>query len=415
MKTLKYLMAAVVAMGCISIANADTTVYLTGSTAYRGNTHTAITKIFDAGSLQYGYVGSSLGGASQAIFKGTVGNQPTTVKTAWSGSEGGLQTVAGQVQIAFLPDATTVAAGGTGGATAATPSNGGDVHVPDVAMSDTFQSSSAYFNLYKGTTYPTLTESPNSPVGVVPFKFVASKGAPAGLMNITGQQAKVLYNAGTVPLAFFTNDPADQGNTVVATGRDPDSGTRLTTLAEIGLGAQASIKQYQPQSGGNPVTAPGATIDKFVPWPASKINGIDVAVFNGGYSSGGQLAGAAASTTPANFTLVTYLGVNDADNTALKNGAVELSYNGVLLGPAAGTPASYNNNTALTEGKYTFWGYEHMYYRASTASVVKTVADAIAGDLKTADAQVLLGSMKVQRTTDGAVVLPTYNTNLPPQ
>ena len=124
---------------------------------------------------------------AQAIFFGTIGGQPTTIKTAWSGSEGGMQTVAGSVAIAFLPNTTATSTGGTGGATVATPGNGGDVAVPDVEMSDSFQSSSAFFGLYRGVTYPTLTESPNSPVGITPFKFVASKGAPAGLTNITNQ------------------------------------------------------------------------------------------------------------------------------------------------------------------------------------------------------------------------------------
>ena len=43
-----------------------------------------------------------------------------------------MQTVAGSVAIAFLPNTTATSTGGTGGATVATPGNGGDVAVPDV-------------------------------------------------------------------------------------------------------------------------------------------------------------------------------------------------------------------------------------------------------------------------------------------
>ena len=74
--------------------------------------------------------------------------------------------------------------------------------LPDIGMADQFQSSSAFFGLYRGITYPTLLESPNSPVGIVPFKFMANKGAPGGLTNINTQQARALFGAGTLPLSF---------------------------------------------------------------------------------------------------------------------------------------------------------------------------------------------------------------------
>jgi hypothetical protein len=412
MKILKTLAIGLLAMGCVSIAQAQTTLRLTGSTAYRGNVHTAITHIYDAG-FTYGYVGTSLGGAVQAIFSGNIGGQPVVIKTFWTGSEGGIQTVAAQVQIPFLPAGTPMSTGGTGGATQATAANGGDVAIADVAMSDSFQSSSAFFGLYRGVTYPTLTESPNSPVGVVPFKWLANKGAPAALSNLTTQQAKALFGAGKLPLAFFTGNSADETTTIVATGRDPDSGTRLTAFAEGGLGALASVKQYQPRdSGGNLVKTVGTNITNFVAWPASTVNGIPIATFNGGYNSGGDLTKAMANFTPSGFALISYAGVGDADTNALPNGGIELSFNGVTLGNTGG---NYNTATVLTEGKYTFWGYEHLYYRSGTSGTpAGNVADAIANQLKTTDAQVLLTSMKSERSTDGSVVFPTYTTISPP-
>src|SRR5215831_3477795 len=225
MKTPKTLIATIVALACVSVAQA-TTVRITGSTAYRGQTHNAILHIYDSG-VTYGYTGASFGGASQAIFHGTIGGNSVDIKTSWSGSEGGIQTVSGSVGISFLGDSTPTSTGGTPNATA-----GGETAVPDVAMSDSYQSSSAFFGLYHGVTYPTLTESTNSPVGIVVFKFLANNGAPGGLTNITTQQARALWGAGTLSLAFFTGNNADENKTVVATGRDPDSGTRLTGMAE---------------------------------------------------------------------------------------------------------------------------------------------------------------------------------------
>ena len=409
MKILKIFTVGLLAMACVSIAQAQTTVRLTGSTAFRLNTHNAILAIYDPSpAVTYGYTGTSFGGANQAIFHGSIGGSTVHIKTSWSGAEGGMQTVSGSVSIPFLPDGTPTSTGGTSGATQATVPEG----IPDIGMADQFQSSSAFFGLYRGITYPTLLESPNSPVGIVPFKFMANKGAPAGLTNINTQQARALFGAGALPLSFFTGNNADETKTVVATGRDPDSGTRLNTSAEVGLGPQASVKHYEPlDSSNNLVKTVGVNIDHFVPWPASVINGIPVAVFNGGYSSGGDLSKMMANFSPANFTVVSYASVNDADANSFPNGAVELSYNGVLLGNTGG---NYNNAAVLTEGKYTFWCYEHVMYRNGTPAAVVNVADTLANQIKTVNAPVFLSSMKSERLTDGSTVFPTFTTVPPP-
>ena len=231
------------------------------------------------------------------------------------------------------------------------------------------------------------------------------------MTNITNKQARALFGAGALPLAFFTGNPADETSTVVASGRDPDSGTRLNTSAEVGLGPQASVKHWQPlDSGGNLVKTINGAIARFVPWPASVINGIPVAIFNGGYSSGGDLSKMLANTTPANSCVVSYASTNDMDANALPNGARELSFNGVTLGNTAG---NYNNSTVLTGGDYSLWCYEHVLYRAGSPAA--NVADTIANQLKTADAPILLTNMRVERLTDGGVLFPVYATVPPPQ
>src|SRR5262249_21972881 len=136
-----------------------------------------------------------------------------------------------------------------------------------------------------------------------------------------------------------------------------------------------------------------ATITKFVVWPAENINGVPVSAFNSGYASGGDLSKAmravisdpvsvtigattrtySAATQP--LTRIAYLGTGDADANLLNAGipgpGVELSYNGVTLGNVGG---DYNTVTALTEGKYTFWGFEHLLYNASTIAVAVQTA-----------------------------------------
>ena len=401
-------MTALVAIAYAGVTHAQTTVRITGSTAYRANTHNAILHIYDPG-VAYCYSGTSFSGSGQALFNGTIDGNPVTIKTSWTESERGIQTVAASISVPFLVQPAPTAAPGGGAPLNCTQT---ELEVPDIAMSDNFQSSSAFFGLFRGVIYPALIESPNSPVGVVPFKFLANNGAPGGLNNITSQQARDLFAAGTLSLAYFTGNHADENKTVIATGYDPFSGTRLTAMAETGLGPQASVKNWEPlDCAGNLVRTVGTPICHFVPWPAYELYGIPIAIFNGGYGSDADLSKMMANTCPVNFTVVSYAGTNAADANAIPNGAVELSYNGVMLGNTGG---NYNNATVLTEGKYTLWGYEHMYYRSGTPAAVTNVANGIALQLKNVDAAVRLSSMSVERITDGSVVFPSYSLTPPP-
>ena len=415
--------AGLLVAGLATGANAQTVVKFTGSTAYRANVHTAIlhalgsTNGTSLTSGSFGYVGTSFGGASQALFVGTIAGNPVIIKTSWSGSEGGLKTVSNSVNVAFLSDSnsanlTPAGAGSLGGL--------GDVSVPDVAMSDSWQSSSNYNGTYQGVNYAALTESGTSPVGVVPFKWIATNNAT--FTGITSQQARGLYSNGYLAQALFTGSNADESKLVVAIGRDPDSGTRLITFAESGIGATATIKEYQPNVlvGGTGasviVSATGQVITSLTPTPSGLVNGITVNTFNNGFSSGGTLAKALGCTVSGSctvagksgvtgVTIVGYAGTNDADGTAIPAGGVELAYNGVKLGVFG----DYNTATALTEGLYTMWGYEHVYYRsAAVGTTVQTVADAVAAKIHDVDAVVKLSSMKVKRTGDGLTVKQNY-------
>jgi hypothetical protein len=383
MKILKQLLfAGMVSLGLAALAQAQTTtVYITGSTAFRGATHTAISKRLS--NVQYGYVGSSFTGASQAIFEGDVANNHVIVKTSWSGSVGGIQTVSKGLAIPFLPDGTARSASpGTGSATAATAANG-DVAIPDVAMADNYQIATPF-------TTPTLT---STTVGVVEFKFVASADAPAGL-NMTPQLAQALFQNGSLPLSLFTGKATDETTKVFATGRDPDSGTRVTTFAESGVGVFAQVVQYQPAQDQN------GNITGQVAWPESVVNGITFPQGNGGFSSGGTLANVLKLPTTAAIGgfYVSYLSVGDAA-TAIGGGAKEMSYNGVLRGA---------DPTNTRNGFYTFWGYEQLMYKAALAGAKRTTADQIADQIRTVDSPVLLSTMRVSRTQDGGLIRPTF-------
>lgn len=381
MKSFKLIMASLLLAAAFAAqASAQTVVRITGSTAYRGATHTAVTKILAPG-FTYGYVGTTLSGAGAAIFTGNVGNTSVIIKTSWSGSVGGVQTVSNSLPVKFLPNDTAQSAGGTGGA--ANPNTSGnpsESSIPDIAMSDTFQSSTVF----------NTTALIDQIVGVVPFKWVASNGAPGNLTNVTPQLAQNLWQNGSISLALFTGQNPDEGVKVYATGRDPDSGTRLTAFAESGIGVNAVVAQYKP-------TISNSTVTGYQPYPQQTVNGIVFPVGQGGEASGGTLAtNMGASTTASTGYSVTYLSTGDAA-TAIAAGAKELQYNGVTY-----------SLPVLQEGLYTFWGYEHLMYRQTLSGATKTVADTLANQIKTTDATVLLSSMHVTRPTDGGLVTQNY-------
>src|SRR5262249_10857883 len=156
--------------------------------------------------------------STYAIFIGSIGGNTVTIKTHFTGSEGGIQTVANGLSIAFYPDTQATSSGGT--AASGTPTN---TETADIAMSDTFQAASQFAT-------PALTEDTNSPVGIVPFKFIASKSSAVSYM--TSQLFRALATVGSQPLSMWTSNSGDATKTVFLTGRDPDSGTRVTTFAE---------------------------------------------------------------------------------------------------------------------------------------------------------------------------------------
>ncbi len=412
MKLIRTLTLGALALGCLSVAQAQTPIRITGSTAFRGTALTSILNIFDPSpAVQYGYTGTTYTSSKAAIFLGNIGGNSVKLKTSWSGSEGGIQTVSGQITVKFLPDGVAVSTGGTSGLPDPTVAgNANSPEVPDIAFSDTFQSSSAFSGTFFGVNYPALNSSvtttgtTNQIIGIVQFKWIAGRSIPANFTNMTSQLARNLYSIGSAGVALWTGS-TDHATKVFAIGRDIDSGTRLTSFAETGLGAKAVVKQFEPKTGGVRVTTAGGTISTLTLWPLEFVNGIVEPPGNGGYSSGGQLAAAVNNFPPANSLLVGYSGTGDADPQITNNastGATELSYNGVTLGKP-------ENPDLISEGAYTFWGYEHLYYRDSTPSDVATVADTLALRILNTDAPApKFAAMQVSRNTDGAVVIQKY-------
>jgi len=422
MKASKFLAAGILAgAALISTASAQQKIYITGSTAFRSVTNTQISAVL-SGTVTIASTNATLGSANGVNWTGgNIGGTAVTIKAAWTGSAAGIQSVAANnistAPTKFLKDgATGTSNADPNGTTPDSPESA----IPDVCMADNLQSST----VFNGGTYASLTDIP---VGIVSFTWAASKNFPlnggtASVSNysMSKKVAQQLLSGGAVPLGAFTGLAADQASLSVpparvayASGRNPDSGTRIITLAESGYGVASFVKQYKPTVGSG---ATDGFITNLTLYPTETINGISTVVDgNSGESSGSTLrAYLTNQLTAANFTggslpnsetgpsfIVTYLGTSDF-NSVSGSGAVALGWNGVSV-----------SQTAIINGAYTFWGTERLMYRSTLgngttggpavkltfATNLKT--NILAATSATLSPNVKLSDMLVDRAGDG--------------
>lgn len=366
--SLKFL-APAAALLLASTASADVTIRLTGSSAFRSGTVTAIKNIMTFGGGQgFAYTGSSFTGSNNHIFVGSVAgiSGVTTVKCTWSGSVAGIKAVNSTTEnVAFLQLNTAGSPSGTGtvytlsstGTSGVNTDNLDDSSSPDIAMADNLQGSTKY------TSNPLTANK----VGIIPFAWVASKDAPAALTNITPQNAQALYKVGFASASIFTNNNADAmdqvgGTAVFAAGRDPLSGTRLVSFAESGVGIFQSVQQWRTTS----VT--GSTVNNIALTLADSAVDAPNAGENG-FTSGGNLADLLRNTTTSvtddeygyvgKACFLGYLGESDAARAVNGTGSTVsvgtnvgcryLTYNGVnAFGGTVKSITCNNTGNSLT-------------------------------------------------------------------
>lgn len=398
MKLLTLLTAGALTLGVTGATLAqtpDTVIRITGSTAFRAQTNTAILKVLgstDGTTLpstgpsagKFGYNGTSRTGATLATFEGRFDGKLVIIQTSFTGSNGGIRDTAGSQSTVSYHTITDdlredlLPAGRQFGSTEF-PNPATSTQIPDVTMMDTEQAATPFLGSYQGTLYEALTETR---VGVIGYRWIANVNAPVSGMSMTPLLAQALFVGGNLPLSLFTGNAADASTLVYATGRNADSGTRNAALTESGVGATRSVRQYDPNGGA-----------------LYAGNG------NGGESSGGTLVGkvrdAFNGSTVNNGTYnttrvyVTYASTNDTD-TPVQNGLVrEIGWNGIPY-----------SEQAVIEGRYSFWTYQNLGYRASYGGTGKLFADALAEQITLEDSPILLSEMKVTRPVDGGVITP---------
>src|SRR5450756_524480 len=380
MKINKLILASVLGLSVASLADAGN-VYITGSTACRGNVYSAMTtagEVFTATPTTTLYKGGGAG-ATYMAFVGTLvgGSGSTTIQCDWSGSEGGIKDVATGASENFI--------GGTlDGTDHGSASPGTFLSAPvTLAFGDNAQS-------FSRTATPVVNNT--APIGVITFKWVRNNGVWNGT-NVTDSQIRQAMG-GFCPRAVFSGNSADTTDFVYVSGRDNQSGTRVNAFGDTGWGIFTSPSQVELDGSGNLVLLPDSTY-------ASDF----------GFSSGGSLAGTLgtstvgkndpqAGTTGAGFSVIAYLSVGDA-NTAIGLGAQELTYDGVLFSAAA-----------VKEGTYTFWGneYEFQGNGVTTGSDSNIAYNNLAANVKNhADGIKLIKLTDMHTSRSGPTADPAHN------
>jgi hypothetical protein len=417
MKAFKIILASVLASGFAGMANGQTVVHIAGSSAFRAAAYDAIESILNTG-FTGAYTGTAgLNTANQAVFSGSTitGNIPVIIKTSWSGSVDGLAVLTKNfvvpdtaigVQGGWLANIWLPASGVTGVLVEPNDPNAFDTPVTaDVTFSDSFQSSTLY-------TTPVLTAANGYTDGIVavaPFVWVAGNDAPPTLTNITNQLAQAAL-LGVAVLSQATGNASDRNIPIEVVGGSSGSGARLEAFAETGFGILKQPVQYD-------ATISGGVITSIDPWPGQFTDDISYPAGTQGYTSCGGIV--IPLETPGMLTaadnpglLIGYVGIGDAYDQWISRlgiinftplpGITPLAYDGVPYSP-----------TAVQQGLYTFWSYEHVYYRSNygnTSPNGKTVADQIAAQIHnvgdTYISGILVGTMAVGRGKEGSTITP---------
>lgn len=370
-----------------SLASAQTTIInISGATAFRAAAHDAIVaSLGGPGVAQYGYTASTLAGSNEAIFKGTIGGNAYIIRTRFSGSLAGIADVATATSITnFITSGTTVPVGGTQLVGATTESA-----VPRWAFSDVDKALSNHPNANLG----------GGAVGIVPFMFIAGKGAPAGITNMTDQNHNTLWSRGDLNASFFTGQTSSI--TILATGRNASSGTRATILSETGFGSFNPIKQYN-------VNLTNGNISLFGGTPAG----------NEGHTGNGAVANAlnfaSSGLVPANTAFIGYLTVSDAISITGYDPATG-NYSAIASPGQHPVPLTYNgvrySVANVRNGSYTLWGYQQLYTAPGLSSTEQAFDTLLRNTIPTT-LQETTGiandtNMRVIRTGgDGGPILP---------
>jgi hypothetical protein len=388
---LNKLTTALVGLGLVSaasVAQANTYIYLTGSTAARAAVFGAATTANTVFSGTPINETGATSGASDMVFEGTISGVGTVdLICHWSGSEAGIAAVAGQT--ITQPDTTGIpgynagnfnlpgvppsflvgpADGGnwTTSAPLTTDNGGRGITTPDLSMADTSQAVSL-------TSKGLFPLKDYGAVAVVPFTWMQgyAKTPYTTIPNVTTAELSQLVN-GENPASLLTGNVNDVNTSVAVIGRNKGSGTRVNMcLNSSSHVVTAAVDQWAFDASyvNNVLTfgnnyAAGQTLQE---------------VANDGYDSGGSVAtglevdGTGSLDSNGNdVILIGYLGISDAKTAHTgtsgtgSGAATFLPFNGV-----------YEGDQSVIQGNYSYWGTEHLLGSVSQSGSPLTVGNAL--------------------------------------
>jgi len=413
--------SALIALGLVSaasVAQANTTVYLTGSTAARAAIYAAATtpgQIFTGSVTVYG---ANNNGNNTICYEGNIATVGTVdLDCSFTGSEAGIASVAGQtltqnvnsgtyalpgVPPSFLNPNNTFATTNT-----LQQITGSGTIYPDLSMADTSQAvSQTPKSLYNLVDYGV--------VGIIPFTF--EKGYEASpdtawsdFHNVTTAAFNQNLSAGDIYNANnYTGVAADASDGVAIVGRNLGSGTRVNTLLNAQYGISTPVKQ-QAFDSSYPSGTPGVLTFGGNYNSGQGIQAAGDNFGNDGFDSGSSVQKEMnVDGTGCGDVVIGYLGVSDAQNAVnpAKAGvsthlATALSYNGV-----------YESDIGVINGTYTFWGQEHLLGQVNQSSTspagytAAAIVSGIAAQLSTSHAGTATGDFSTSPLTQ-SVVIPT--------
>jgi hypothetical protein len=451
MNTNKLVAALVAALSVgSSFAAGPTTNYVTGnqiniagSTAFAS---VAVPAIINYLGTNYTLVASDAGTTGALSNPGKIGQwRKVTVATSGTkttittdvvnlhllGSEGGTAIAASKTTFGdFLPAniaAGTVVGGDTTGAGGQgyTPSTNCTVKANATLTFSDCDQAVGRFNTAKTAPVKCVALTKVADLAAINFAIVAPSNFPAN--NITDRQLQAILKNGHAPLSLFTGKTNDSTNGVFITGRDIDSGTRVLTLTESGVGALTSVNQYVYDASNNVLGISRA----------GSVNGIAYTAGNGGHFSGGDLckaikasvtnswngAMAAGNTNP--YTGNSYIIGYTASKDLIDNGGTikALSYNGVQPYAQGGLYGFQNSNNVIASGAYSLWSVAKLYKNTALApkgtdkTVIDNLATAVANEINGKSATQLsssagylpFSSLNVTRAQEGTTIFPKSN------
>ena len=416
-------LTALALFSAASIASADVTINIVGATAFRAAVHNGLlssTGLFDgnggtAGPTTYAHDKASglVSGAGRSSWKGNVTGYGTViVRCFWTGSVQGIKDVTAGNAVQFLADSTIA---GTGENALGTASPLGTAQAAQFTFADCKQASTEFIS-------PELV---TVPVGVIVFSYAVNDTSATGATtllrygfdNITAQAAKKLRGSGSMKKRALTGVTTDT-KPIYSVGRDIGSGTRVIELAETGYGVFTNLKHYKLTAGTGGALG---TLIKMQLWPTGTkyaTTGNDPTIGNGGYTSGGTLAGLMAdksdgsvdvlgtdgttvlATVTGGIHYIGCFGISDA-TTVFNGGGAYLNYEGTSY-------QSTSDNAKVASGKYTLWSYENLMNVDTISTDQAAIRDLLvpAIDTNIGTAGIKLGDMSATRDEDGGLVAP---------